>query len=78
MIDRILDEQIRSIRGRDYHCHLVHWRGRLESKDSWITRENLQKNDADHFEYYRTVLKSDSMESSSPHPGRIDEDITQH
>ena len=42
VIDRILDKQIKSIRGQDY-CYLVCWRGRLESKDSWITQEELQK-----------------------------------
>ena len=40
-IECLLDEQTMSTRRRDYHHYLVRWQERPESKDSWITQEEL-------------------------------------
>ena len=75
-IDRVLDKQIRSTRGRDYHRYLVRWRGRPESEDTWITREELQRIDPDLFESLQSSMEPNSTESSFSQPRGIDEDIS--
>ena len=43
-IEQILDDKIITTRNKDYQRYLVHWQGHPNSEDSWITREDLQKN----------------------------------
>ena len=74
-IDRILDRQVRSMRGRDYHCYLIRWHGTPESEDTWIIREELQRIDPELYEHYASLMIPDSTGSSSPHPRGIDADI---
>ena len=74
-IDRILDRQVRSMRDRDYHRYLIRRRGRPESEDTWITREELQRIDPELYEHYESLMIHDSIGSSSLHPKKIDADI---
>jgi len=41
-IDSIKDDHIISTRDVGCRRYLVHWKGRAESDDTWITREDLQ------------------------------------
>jgi len=41
-IKSIKDDQIISTRDGSCRRYLVHWRGRLESDDTWITRKDLR------------------------------------
>ncbi|PKA50689.1 hypothetical protein AXF42_Ash021218 [Apostasia shenzhenica] len=51
-IEQILDDQIISTRNREYQRYLVRWKGLSSSKDSWITRDELQQLDPDLVERY--------------------------
>ena len=73
-IERILDEQILSTRSRGYQRYLVRWRGRPESEDTWITREELQRIDPDLLERHQSEIDPHSTGSSFFHPGRIGAD----
>ncbi|WP_374695287.1 chromo domain-containing protein [Areca yellow leaf disease phytoplasma] len=53
-----------------YQRYLVRWQGRPESKDSWITREDLQCIDPDLLEEYQSQTNPYSMGLSSSHPRR--------
>ena len=70
-IERILDDQAITTRGRGYQRFLVRWQGRPESDDSWISREDLQRLNPDLLERYVSQSDLHSTGSSSSHPGRI-------
>ena len=70
-IKRILNNQTISTRNKGYQRYLVRWQGRPESKDSWITREDLQRIDPDILEQYQAQADPYSTGSSSSHPERI-------
>jgi len=53
-IEQILDNKTITTRNKDYQRYLVHWQGRPDSKDSWITREDLQRIDPDLLKYYQS------------------------
>ena len=79
-VEQILDEQITFIRRESYQKFLVRWRGRPATDATWITREELQRLApyllAEFDEYQQQQRQeSDSIEPSSFHPGRVDEDI---
>ena len=61
VIDRILDEQIRSTRGRDYHRFLVRQQGKPELKDSWIIQEELQQIDPDLYEHHQSSMEPEQF-----------------
>ena len=69
-IERVLDDQAITTRGKGYQRYLVRWQGRPESDDSWITREDLQRIDPDILERYQSQANPYSTGSSSSHPGR--------
>jgi len=54
-IDIIKDDQIISTMYGDCRQYLVHWKGRLESDDRWITREDLQRLTLDFLEFYESL-----------------------
>jgi len=56
-IDSIKDDQIISTRDGSYTRYLVHWKGRPEFDDTWITREDLQCLDSDLLEFYESQLE---------------------
>ena len=74
-IERVIDDKIVTTRNKDYQRYLVHWQGRPDSEDSWITQEELQRINPDLLEYYQSLNNPYSSGSSSFHPGRINEDI---
>ena len=73
-VESILDDQVITTRNKGYQRYLVHWQGRPESEDSWITREDLQQIDPDLLENYHSQVNPYSTGSSSSHPGRIGAD----
>ena len=75
-IDSIKDDQIISTRDDGCRRYLVHWKGRPESDDTWITREDLQRLASDLLEFYKSHLELYSMGSSSLHRGSTDGGIT--
>ena len=70
-VERILDDQTIVTRNKGYQRYLVRWQGQPKSKDSWITRKDLQQIDLDLLERYHNQLDPYSIGSSFSHPKRI-------
>ncbi|RVW54072.1 Transposon Ty3-I Gag-Pol polyprotein [Vitis vinifera] len=68
-IEYVLDDQLVSTRQGGYQKFLVKWRGKPHSENTWITTTDFQKINPDLYELYQA---SNSSESSSFKPGRID------
>jgi len=75
-IDSIKDDQIIFTRDGGCRRYLVHWKGHLESDDTWITREDMWRLDPDLLEFYDSHLELYSTGSRSFHPGSTDGGIT--
>jgi len=71
-IDSIKDNQIISTRDDGCRRHLVCWKGRSESDDTWIIREDLQRLAPDLLEFYESHSEPYSTGSSSFHLGCAD------
>jgi len=71
-IDSIKDNQIISTRDDGCRRHLVCWKGRSESDDIWIIREDLQRLAPDLLEFYESHSKPYSTGLSSFHLGCAD------
>ena len=72
-VEYILDDQIISTRKKGYRCYQVHWEGRPDSKNSWITQEDLQRISLDLLEYYLSQTNPSLIESCFSNPRRIGE-----
>ena len=73
-IDKIIDDEIISTTDGGIRRCLVHWKGKLESGDTWLDREDMQRLDSNALEQYESSRDTHSTGSSFSHPGRIDED----
>ena len=71
------DDRVISTRDGGCRRYLVHWKGRSESGDTWITREDLHRLTLNLLEYYESHLELYSTGPSFFHSGRVDGDITQ-
>jgi len=55
-IEHIMDDQVVTTRNNGYQHYLVHWQGRPESENSWITREDLQYIDSNLLKQFKVKL----------------------
>ena len=75
-IDKIIDDQIVSIRDGVYHRFLVYWKGLSDSDNTWINREELQRLDSDRLDHYESRKSSHSTELSFSQPRGNDVNIS--
>jgi len=73
----ILSDEIIFTKEGGQKRYLIRWRGKPESEDIWLERDELQRINSDALEIYESTQDAYSMESSLFQPRENDEDIRQ-
>ncbi|KAI0505092.1 hypothetical protein KFK09_016049 [Dendrobium nobile] len=63
-VDTILSDEIISTREGGRRRYLIRWKGKPESKDTWLDCEELQHINPDALEIYESIRDTYSTESS--------------
>ncbi|PKU74568.1 hypothetical protein MA16_Dca003771 [Dendrobium catenatum] len=74
-VEAVLSDEIISTREGGRRRYLIRWKGKPESEDTWLDREELQQIDPDALEIYESARDSYSTESSFLPPRENDGDI---
>ena len=74
-IDKIVDDEIISIKDGGTCKYLVRWKEKPPTNDLWIYQSELQKINLDILEQYESSFSSNLTESSSFQPEENDADI---
>ncbi|PKU66219.1 hypothetical protein MA16_Dca009593 [Dendrobium catenatum] len=74
-IETILSDEIISTRDGGRHRYLVRWRGKPETEDTWLERDEIQRLDPNLLELYESSQDPYSTGSSFLPPGENDGDI---
>ena len=53
-IDKIIEDEIVSTSDGETRQYLVHWKGKPESDDTWLDREDMQRLNPDALEQYES------------------------
>ena len=69
-----MNDEIITTKDGGTHKHLIRWKEKPPTDDSWIDRSELQKIDPDILGQYKSSSLSNSTESSSFQPGENDAD----
>ena len=77
-IDKMIEDEIISTTNGGTRWYLVHWKGKSESDNTWLDREDVQRLNSDALEQYESSKDTNSPGSSFSNPRGIDEDIRAH